>query len=421
MYEDKQPWYFNFVRRDIAALLPPRAERVLEVGCCAGRHAAMAARRRPGGGLNGSAAMLPWIDALRGLAILMVLANHVALVMPGLSAPVLALARFGQMGVQLFFVASAFTLCLSWQQRRQDEPQPVQRFLLRRFFRIAPLYFLGIAVFAGLHFSQPGAVAAAPYTTGNVMANVLFVHGFVPAAQNSVVPGGWSIGVEMAFYALFPWLMWMQAALPARFPVLPATLLCAAAALALNLGMQAATAGVVANNSAAYFHPLNQLPVFLIGMALFEWQRHAAPRLWLVGTFGVIALLATALLWRSSLALAFALVPTTAGLAFAALACIASRLPLRWGAGLPARLCAVGRLSFAIYVIHVLFAWHALRPLALAGGWQGDPAYLGALAAVTLLSCGAAMGLARWIERPGIALGRALIRAWPSAAPVRAR
>lgn len=36
MYDDKQPWYFNFVRRDIEALLPARAERVLEVGCGAG-------------------------------------------------------------------------------------------------------------------------------------------------------------------------------------------------------------------------------------------------------------------------------------------------------------------------------------------------------------------------------------------------
>ncbi|MDC8772992.1 class I SAM-dependent methyltransferase [Roseateles albus] len=36
MYEDKQPWYFNFVRRDIEALLPSRAERVLEIGCAAG-------------------------------------------------------------------------------------------------------------------------------------------------------------------------------------------------------------------------------------------------------------------------------------------------------------------------------------------------------------------------------------------------
>ena len=143
--------------------------------------------------------MLPWIDALRGLAILMVLANHVALVVPGLSAPLLALARFGQMGVQLFFVASAFTLCLSWQHRRADEQQPVRRFLLRRLFRIAPLYWLGVALFAMLHLVQTGAVGSggevpySPYTTTNITANLFFVHGFMPAAQNSIVPGGWSI------------------------------------------------------------------------------------------------------------------------------------------------------------------------------------------------------------------------------------
>jgi peptidoglycan/LPS O-acetylase OafA/YrhL len=207
-----------------------------------------------------------------------------------------------------------------------------------------------------------------------------------------------------------------------RNTALTATVLCAVAALGLNLWMQAAMAGTVANNSPAYFHPLNQLPVFLIGMALFQWQRHAAaPRLWVVGIFGVASFVATALLWRSGWPLAFALVPSTAGLAFAALASVASRLPLRWSHGLPARLCLVGRLSFAIYVIHVLFAWHALRPMAIAGAWQGDAAYLAALAAVTLLSCIAAIGLARWIEQPGIALGRALIRALPSSVPVGTR
>ncbi len=36
MYDDKQAWYFNFVRRDIAPLLPPHAPSVLEIGCGAG-------------------------------------------------------------------------------------------------------------------------------------------------------------------------------------------------------------------------------------------------------------------------------------------------------------------------------------------------------------------------------------------------
>jgi len=36
MYEDKQAWYYAFVRRDIEPLLPARVERVLEIGCGGG-------------------------------------------------------------------------------------------------------------------------------------------------------------------------------------------------------------------------------------------------------------------------------------------------------------------------------------------------------------------------------------------------
>lgn len=383
----------------------------------------------------GARGQLPWVDALRGLAILLVLANHVALVVPGLSAPVQLLARFGQMGVQLFFVASAYTLCLSWQQRRADEPQPELRFLLRRLFRIAPLYWFGIALFALLHALQTGGGPAGPYTAANLLANALFVHGVVPAAQNSIVPGGWSIGTEMAFYAAFPLLM----AGLSRWPGVRAPLVAAVLALLLDLAFQAAQPGPLANNSFAYFHPLNQLPVFLIGIALFQWhqvphqQSHQRPHqrpasgrrlpalamaraggaaLLAMAGAGGAALLATACLWRSGLPLAFALVPTTAGLAFAALADGARRL--RW---LPAPLGAIGRRSFAVYVVHLLFAWHALRVLGAGLDLRGDAVYALSLAATVGLSCIAADVLTRWIERPGIALGRRLIAALPARDP----
>jgi peptidoglycan/LPS O-acetylase OafA/YrhL len=353
--------------------------------------------------------MLPWIDALRGLAILMVLANHVALVVPGLSAPVEMLARFGQTGVQLFFVASAYTLCLSWQQRRADEAQPALRFLLRRLFRIAPLYGFGIVLFATLHLLQHGGTVADPYNAGNVLANVFFVHGFVPAAQNSIVPGGWSIGVEMAFYAAFPLCM----ALLSRRPGAAAPLAAAVVAQALALAWQH---GSVANNSFAYFHPLNHLPVFLIGIALFQWH-HRPPQAgrWpgvAVALLGATALLATAALWRSGWPAAFAVVPTTAGLAFAALAHGASRLRRP-----PVALCEIGRRSFAIYVVHVLFAWHALRLLGATFELRGDAAFALALLAVTELSFVTAGLLTRWVEGPGIALGRRLLAALPARGP----
>jgi peptidoglycan/LPS O-acetylase OafA/YrhL len=60
---------------------------------------------------------LPYIDALRGYAILMVIATHVAIGAPMLSGVVRALVDQGQRGVQLFFVVSAFTLIISWHHR----------------------------------------------------------------------------------------------------------------------------------------------------------------------------------------------------------------------------------------------------------------------------------------------------------------
>ena len=87
-----------------------------------------------------------WIDALRGFAILGVLAHHSFQYVRGMSGPAKFLGGFGKMGVQLFFVASAITLCLSTAKRA--ERHPVLSFYVRRYFRIAPLYYLAIIFYA---------------------------------------------------------------------------------------------------------------------------------------------------------------------------------------------------------------------------------------------------------------------------------
>ena len=43
-------------------------------------------------------------------------------------------------------------------------------------------------------------------TWGSILATVFMVHGFVPQWINQVVPGGWSVGVEMCFYLIVPFL-----------------------------------------------------------------------------------------------------------------------------------------------------------------------------------------------------------------------
>src|SRR6478609_2922831 len=83
-----------------------------------------------------NAKRLDYIDALRGVAILAVVITHTAQSF----APAIPYARAGQYGVQLFFVASSFTLLLSAQRH----PLSYGPFLVRRFFRIAPAYYVAL-------------------------------------------------------------------------------------------------------------------------------------------------------------------------------------------------------------------------------------------------------------------------------------
>ena len=112
----------------------------------------------------------------------------------------------GVMGVDLFFVVSAYSLCLSWRQHER-EALPVVGFALRRFFRIAPLfYLLAVAVVVlAVVFNRPigGVVISAPA----LLLNATLLFNLVPGYQTSLVPAGWTIGTEVLFYAAFPFLV----------------------------------------------------------------------------------------------------------------------------------------------------------------------------------------------------------------------
>ena len=93
--------------------------------------------------LTNSLSKFEYIDLLRGLAILGVIAVHSQEQIPTLFQLTSSIFNYGQLGVQLFFVASALTLCLSMTERKEATPV---NFYIRRFFRIAPLYYFGIVL-----------------------------------------------------------------------------------------------------------------------------------------------------------------------------------------------------------------------------------------------------------------------------------
>ncbi len=121
-------------------------------------------------------ARLDGVDLLRGLAIFLVLMNHVNMRLAIARVPYthgipaqMAQSLFwsGQPGVQIFFAVSGF-LITSTALRRWGvlATVSVRDFYLLRFARIAPLLLLLLAVLSALHFAGLRDFVVRPKTGG---------------------------------------------------------------------------------------------------------------------------------------------------------------------------------------------------------------------------------------------------------------
>ena len=178
-----------------------------------------------------SSKRLDWLDALRGLAVMGVVCVHSAGVTQstGISGKI---ASSGQYGVQLFFIVSAISISLTYElhlQRYGTSPRSQIAWLIKRVFRIAPLYYCAAVVYpilSYLIFSVSHRQYGGTTSIGDVIANLLFIHEWIPSANNSVVPGGWAIGVEMFFYVTVPFIWLIRSRRSRLFALVRASLIC---------------------------------------------------------------------------------------------------------------------------------------------------------------------------------------------------
>ena len=163
---------------------------------------------------------LDGVDVLRGLAILLVLLNHVNMrlvladIPYGQSLPrqlLSSLVWSGQYGVQMFFAVSGF-LITSMSLRRWGSLSGIApgSFYLLRIARIAPLLLLLLLVLVLLHFTgshwfqvtdKMGGLGRAVLAALTFRINVLEARlGYLPGSWDIL----WSLSVEEAFYLGFP-------------------------------------------------------------------------------------------------------------------------------------------------------------------------------------------------------------------------
>jgi peptidoglycan/LPS O-acetylase OafA/YrhL len=152
---------------------------------------------------------LLWLDSLRGIAVLGVVLVHCGLLAQS-SGFLGNVTAAGQYGVQLFFIVSAITISMTYRQhvkKHGTSPTSAFAWLIRRVYRIWPLYAIAAFLYSiegfilNLYF---GGTFAPKIDWFDIFANLIFIHTWIPSANNSVVPGGWSISVEVMFYCIFP-------------------------------------------------------------------------------------------------------------------------------------------------------------------------------------------------------------------------
>lgn len=343
----------------------------------------------------------PALDGLRAIAVLLVLYDHAPQLLFGDEGDGFwRCSRGAWLGVDLFFVLSGFLITSILLQARGRDGA-LGRFWLRRALRILPLAYAYLATLALVTWLVPGflhlrdpeafAVAAVYLINFHVAA-----HGW-PAAAFGLL---WSLAVEEHFYLVWPFVVLRT---PRRGVVVVVLAVIALAPLlrAFELPRLGAIGVYVTTHCrcdtlawgallalgwhGAARERLRRLAVWLLppSLACIAWVLVAplspvvepAPPQWFhVGGYTAVA--ASFTVWC-----AFAVEPP-------------ARLQRWLGSAVLAR---IGRISYGLYVWHVLTAELTVRGLARLHVEAGEPllvaAWLALLFATATLSY-------RWLEAP---------------------
>lgn len=342
------------------------------------------------------------LDVLRGLMALCVAVYHLGVWTRAFDGGARsAVVVLGVYGVEAFFLISGFCFAHLYAERAFDRAE-LRSFHIKRFFRIAPLYYVAMVLGAVFSFDQTVGPRVTPM---RVLENLTMSFGLVHP-NHAMVLGGWSIGLEYVFYLAFPVLALIARSRLALYAVTCALVLWA---LPYNFGV------IYEAAEPRKFHAYVQLPnhafLFAFGMIIADLRKRSGARVPALVSLVLLALLAAGaslaqppFLAHLEVMMGMARVKYVVLCSLAVLLFAFTRLPsaplltpLRW----------LGELSYSVYLMHP-FAWRAMEPLLGPN-----------VAPMTQLACGLAATLVlafltwRLVERPCNALGHKL--AQPSA------
>jgi peptidoglycan/LPS O-acetylase OafA/YrhL len=163
--------------------------------------------------MNTRAANYPLMDAMRGIAVIAVVATHTTF-FTALQGAQTQQVRFGFISVTVFFVLSAFLLHGPFVDAHlTGRPGPaVLGFAWRRFLRVVPAYYVALTLIALiLGLSYVFTLQAGPFFYG-------FAQVYSPRWVLQGLPQAWTLCVEVVFYALLPVWFALMRRLPSDSP-----------------------------------------------------------------------------------------------------------------------------------------------------------------------------------------------------------
>ena len=350
-----------------------------------------------------------FIDALRGIAILLVIIFHVAIISPPSLSVLRMIVGSGAFGVQLFYIVSALTLFLSMDQRNRVEKRPALNFFIRRLFRIVPLFYLSVFAYSlqmgtGPNYWAPNGIAWWQY-----VLTLLFLNGWHPEAINAIVPLGWSIAIEMTFYPLIPFLYKKikDSGSAILFILVSLIMQVVLAAAVRPFLLQHVTGYVVQPYLYLWFFA--QLPVFGIGLLLYQILRGQPERDLRLGSALVSLSLFLYIVFLQSTTylnvmpvhflygIAFSIL--TMGLYFNPIKLLVNPL-IQW----------IGKISYSLYLVHFIFLSYLKTWIPLTSDVGKTAQFAIYFIFLFTVSSGISYVTYRLIELPGMEFGKKLIR-----------
>lgn len=331
-----------------------------------------------------------------------------------------------KMAVDLFMIISGFLMAANSQARSKWEPldsaRNCSRFWLRRFFRIAPAYYvsLSLAFLAAPAFATgyqelqrlPGDAPTfnidqlADFSSGNFLLHLSFLFGLGPQACSSTLLPDWSLSLEMQFYLAFPLIFIVME----RFGF---------ARVAVLLAIPSYLIGNAIFRLMDFrefsFLPM-KLNYFLAGILLFKCL-YSDSKLWKRALTSACAFMLVALGYRYSSQ--WVVLPSLlAAMMLLGFLEQAGRMPL-W---VSKTIDSIGvrfasDTSYSVYLFHGFFI--SLSGLIIAA-WpsllshQAMPRTIAILVFTLVGTYALAFVSHRFVEKPGIAAGKSLLRSLPA-------